>query len=46
MESVRDNKDAKVGLRGIDGLEILKVINYIYKSSKEGIKIVNPELNK
>ena len=44
MECVRDNKDAKVGLRGVDGLEILKVVNYIYKSAKEGIKIVNPDL--
>jgi len=44
MESVREGKDAKVGLRGIDGLEILKVVNYIYKSAKEGIKIVNPDL--
>ena len=44
MECVRDNKDAKVGLRGVDGLEILKVVNYIYKSAKEGIKIVNPDI--
>ncbi len=46
MESVRDNKDAKVGLRGVDGLEILKVVNLIYKSAKEGVKITNPALNK
>lgn len=44
MESVRDGVDAKVGLRGVDGLEILKVVNYIYQSSKEGVKIVNPNL--
>ena len=44
MESVRDNKDAKVGLRGVDGLEILKVVNFAYQSSKEGRKIVNPNL--
>ena len=44
MESVRDGKDAKTGLRGIDGLEILKVINYAYQSSKEGRKITNPDL--
>jgi Predicted dehydrogenases and related proteins len=41
MECCRDNVDAKTGLRGIDGLETLKVINLIYKSSKEGIKITN-----
>lgn len=41
MECCRNNTDAKVGLRGIDGLEALKVVNLIYKSSREGIKIVN-----
>jgi len=41
MESCLKNEDAKVGLRGIDGLEALKVINLIYKSAREGIKIVN-----
>jgi len=44
MESCLEGKDAKVGLRGIDGLEALKVINLIYKSAKEGIKITNPQL--
>ena len=41
MECSRDNRDAKVGLRGVDGLEALKVINLIYKSAKDGVKIVN-----
>lgn len=41
MECCRDNTDAKTGLRGIDGFEALKVINLIYKSAREGIKIVN-----
>ena len=35
--------DAKVGLRGIDGLEAMKVIGYIYQSVKEGRKVVNPK---
>lgn len=38
-------KDARVGLRGVDGLEALKVINYIYQSAREGKKIVNPMLS-
>ncbi|NLA95645.1 MAG: Gfo/Idh/MocA family oxidoreductase [Clostridiaceae bacterium] len=33
--------DAEVGLRGIDGLETMKVINLIYKSAREGISIRN-----
>jgi predicted dehydrogenase len=44
MECCRDGKDAKVGLRGIDGLEALKVVNMIYKSAREGIRIVNSDL--
>lgn len=44
MDCIAEGKDAKVGLRGIDGLETLKVINLIYKSDREGIKIVNEEL--
>ena len=41
MECLIKNEDAKIGLRGIDGLESLKVVKLVYKSSKEGIKIVN-----
>ncbi len=44
MECAAENHDAKVGLRGIDGLEALKVVKLIYKSAKEGIKISNGEL--
>lgn len=44
MESCLKNEDAKVGLRGIDGLEALRVVNLIYKSAREGIKIVNDKL--
>lgn len=38
------NVDAEVGLRGIDGLETLKVINLIYQSAREGIAIKNDAL--
>ena len=31
------------GLRGVDGLEALKVINYIYQSAREGRTIQNPD---
>ena len=34
--------DAQVGLRGIDGLETLKVIHLIYQSAKDGTHIRNP----
>ena len=43
MECCSNNKDAKTGLRGIDGYETLKVINLIYKSAKEGVKITNKD---
>lgn len=36
--------DAMVGLRGVDGLETLEVINLIYKSAHEGIKITNEKM--
>lgn len=44
MECCLKNEDAKTGLRGIDGLEALKVVNLIYQSAKDGMKIVNPKL--
>ena len=44
MESARDNKDAKVGLRGIDGYEAIRVINLIYKSAREGVAVKNDRL--
>jgi len=44
MECCLKNQDAKPGLRGIDGLEALKVLDLIYQSAREGRKIVNTEL--
>jgi myo-inositol 2-dehydrogenase/D-chiro-inositol 1-dehydrogenase len=44
LECCLKNQDAKIGLRGIDGLEALKVVGLIYKSAKEGIKIINNNL--
>ena len=44
MECARDNKEARVGLRGKDGLEALRVINLAYQSSREGRAIKNENL--
>ncbi len=44
IDCTAENKEANVGLRGIDGYETLRVVNLIYKSAKEGIKITNTEL--
>jgi predicted dehydrogenase len=44
MESCLNNQEAKTGLRGIDGLEALKVVSLIYKSANEGVKIINNNL--
>lgn len=44
IDCVEQNKEAQIGLRGIDGYETLKVINMIYKSAREGVKIANDEL--
>lgn len=41
MESAQKNSDAKIGLRGVDGYNAIKIVNLVYKSSKEGIKIIN-----
>ena len=46
MECCQKNQEPRVGLRGIDGLEALKVLDLIYKSAREGKKIVNPDLKK
>ncbi len=35
------DKDAQVGLRGIDGFETLRVINLIYQSARDGVNIKN-----
>ncbi len=39
IDCASKNIEAKVGLRGIDGLEAVKVINLIYKSAKDGVQI-------
>ncbi len=44
MDCIAEQKEAKVGLRSIDGYETLKVINLIYKSAREGIRITNDNL--
>jgi len=44
MECCLSDQDAKAGVRGTDGLEALKVVSSIYKSAKEGIKIINDNL--
>lgn len=41
MECILKDEDAVVGLRGVDGLESLRVVNLIYKSAREGIRIFN-----
>lgn len=44
VDCAAKNVDARVGLRGVDGLESVKVINLIYKSAREGIQIHNDAL--
>ena len=44
IDCCRQNKEAGVGMRGQDGLEALKVVNYIYESAKLGKTIRNPNL--
>jgi predicted dehydrogenase len=44
VDCCQKNRDADVGMRGIDGLEALKVINYIYESAKLGKTIKNPNM--
>ncbi len=41
VDSALAGKDADIGLRGLDGLETLKVINLIYQSAREGKQIRN-----
>lgn len=42
MECCRAGREARTGLRGVDGLEALKVVDLIYKSARDGVKITNP----
>lgn len=41
MECILTDSDARVGLRGADGYEALKVIEAIYASAKQGVTIKN-----
>jgi len=41
VEVCLNDQEAKPGLRGIDGLEALRVVNLIYKSAREGVRIIN-----
>jgi predicted dehydrogenase len=43
MECIRDDREARVGLRGIDGLEALRVVNLMYRSAREGRTIKREE---
>lgn len=42
MTCLHNDADAKVGLRGVDGLEALYLIRAIYQSAKEGRVVYNP----
>jgi len=44
IDCISNGRDAWIGLRGVDGLETLEVINLIYKSNREGIRISNRKL--
>lgn len=44
VDCSRQNVEAGIGMRGEDGLEALKVINYIYESAKLGKTIKNPDM--
>ena len=41
VDCARRGVDARVGLRGADGLEALRVVNLIYKSASEGVAVKN-----
>ena len=44
MECAQAGSEARVGLRGVDGYEALKVIEAIYASAKQGITVDNPDI--
>ncbi|HWR23556.1 MAG TPA: Gfo/Idh/MocA family oxidoreductase, partial [Feifaniaceae bacterium] len=46
VECAAKGVDARAGLRGIDGLEAVRVINLIYQSAREGRQISNPDLER
>lgn len=41
VDCAANDREARIGLRGMDGLEALRVINKIYQSAKEGVTIKN-----
>ena len=45
VECSLKNQEAKPGMRGVDGLEVLEVVNLIYKSAKEGVKLNNERMS-
>jgi predicted dehydrogenase len=45
VECALAGKDAQKGMRGIDGLEALRLVKMIYKSAREKKFISNPKLN-
>ncbi|NLD58068.1 MAG: Gfo/Idh/MocA family oxidoreductase [Clostridiales bacterium] len=44
VDCAKSDADARVGLRGVDGLEALKVVRLIYESAETGRRIVNDSL--
>ena len=44
VECAKAGIDAMPGLRGIDGLEALRVVKMIYKSAAEGVRVSNPQI--
>jgi len=42
MECIRTDTEPRVGLRGVDGYEALKVVEAIYASAKQGVTVKNP----
>lgn len=45
MECCLQGEDARTGLRGVDGLEALRVVNFIYQSARDGRRMCNPNLD-
>lgn len=43
VDCAMQGTEARIGLRGVDGLETLKVIHLIYRSAREGIHIRKPQ---
>ncbi len=41
LECCRENREGKIGTRGEDGLEALRVVSAIYESAKTGMSVIN-----